>query len=324
MTTPDNGRRPCCAPARPDEGDPPTLQVVPAVGPGDPGGRHPVEQVKVPAGRFAMGDAGGNGHPLDGEDLVHEVEVAGFTIDATAVTNAAFATFVDATGYRTEADRYGFSAVVAAFFTGDESDVVGVAAQTPWWLGVRGASWRHPEGRGSDVEGRMEHPVTHVSWNDALAYCRWAGRRLPSEAEWEYAARGGLDGCRYPWGDELLADDGSWRCNIWQGTFPIQNSGEDGWVTTASVRSYEPNGWGLWQMVGNVWEWCVDWFARDAYHRHEPANPQGPVGGMARVMRGGSFLCHDSYCYRYRNSARSSNAPDSSTSNIGFRTVADV
>lgn len=322
--TPSTGRhRPCCAPSLHD-GEPavsPRLQAVQSDPTAGRPGRHEVEQVRVPGGRFVMGDALGDGHPLDGEHHVHVVEVSAFTIDATCVTNAAFAEFVDATGYRTEAEEYGASAVVAVSFVGERSDIVGVPAQTPWWLGAAGASWRHPDGAGSDLTDRMDHPVTHVSFNDAVAYCRWADRQLPTEAQWEYAARGGLAGRRYPWGDELLSPDGSWRCNIWQGDFPTDNTGEDGWVTTAPVRSYEPNDWGLWQMVGNVWEWCADWFAADAYRRHTSVDPEGPAFGMSRVMRGGSFLCHDSYCNRYRNSARSSNTPDSSTANIGFRTV---
>jgi formylglycine-generating enzyme required for sulfatase activity len=190
---------------------------------------------------------------------------------------------------------------------------------------VKGADWRHPEGRRSDLVGRDDHPVVHVSWNDANAYCAWAGRRLPTEAEWEYASRGGLDGARFPWGDELATADGSWRVNIWQGDFPLVNTQEDGFLTTAPVRSFRPNGFGLWQTVGNVWEWCADAFSPYTYERDARAgavrDPRGPESGELRVMRGGSYLCHDSYCNRYRNAARSSNTPDSSTGNVGFRTV---
>jgi sulfatase modifying factor 1 len=207
-----------------------------------------------------------------------------------------------------------------------EDDVVGRSPISPWWLAVRGADWRHPEGPRSDLDGRRDHPVVHVSWHDAQAYCQWAGRRLPGEAEWERASRGGLDGARYPWGNDLLASDGSWQANIWQGTFPTHNTGDDGWVTTAPVRSYTPNGFGLWQTVGNIWEWCADLFNPRAYANRaagtQPVhNPRNDTGDGTRVLRGGSYLCHDSYCNRYRNAARSSNTPDSSMGNAGFRTV---
>nr|WP_255414257.1 formylglycine-generating enzyme family protein [Cellulomonas sp. PhB143] len=273
----------------------------------------------VPAQTFRMGDAHGDGRWPDGEGPVHEVALDAFSIDATSVTNADFARFVAATGFRTEAEGFGYSAVFHLAFTGEEGDVLGAPAQTPWWYGVRGASWRAPGGPGSGVEGLEDHPVVHVSWNDAQAYCAWAGRRLPTEAEWECASRGGLDGARYPWGDDLPTDP--WACNIFQGSFPAENTVEDGWLTTAPVRSYAPNGYGLWQTVGNVWEWCADRWAPDYYAASPRHDPRGPVNGDQRVMRGGSYLCHDSYCNRYRNAARSSNTPDSSTGNTGFRTV---
>jgi formylglycine-generating enzyme required for sulfatase activity len=268
-----------------------------------------------------MGDGFGDGRQSDGERVVHTVAVDAFSIDVTSVTNDAFARFVDATGYRTEAESFGYSAVFHLALSADREDIIGQPPATPWWLGVKGADWCHPRGRRSDLDGLADHPVVHVSWNDAQAYCAWAGRRLPSEAEWELASRGGLPGTRFPWGDELLDEHGQWLCNIWQGTFPTVNTEEDGWLTTAPVRSYQPNGYGLWQTVGNVWEWCADWFDAEYYSHSPKINPAGPATGLTRVTRGGSFLCHDSYCNRYRNSARSSNTPDSSTANAGFRTV---
>jgi len=280
--------------------------------------RHGVEQVRVPGQTFEMGDAQGAGRPADGELPVHPVEVAEFAIDSTSVTNADFARFVDDTGYRTEAENFGFSAVFHMALRADESDVVGSPPATPWWLGVRGADWRHPGGGKSSLDGLEDHPVVHVSWNDALAYCQWAGRALPTEAQWECASRGGLHGARYPWGDDLGEQ---WRCNIWQGTFPTANTEADGWLTTAPVRSYAPNGYGLWQTVGNVWEWCADWWDARYYADSPARDPRGPDRGEVKVLRGGSYLCHDSYCNRYRNSARSSNTPDSSMGNAGFRTV---
>ncbi|WP_199246030.1 formylglycine-generating enzyme family protein [Leifsonia sp. AG29] len=282
---------------------------------------HTIEQVTIPAGVFVMGDSSGDRNPGDGEAPLHEVTLDSFTIDATSVTNDDFGRFVDATGYVTEAESFGFSAVFHLALAASAEDVVGQPPETPWWLGVRGADWRHPGGPASSLTGVGDHPVTHVSWNDAVAYCAWAGRRLPTEAEWEYAARGGLAGAKYPWGDAEV-DDNGWLANIWQGVFPIVNTEDDGYLTTAPVRSFAPNGYGLWQMVGNVWEWCADWYSPDYYRRSPAQDPAGPVKGTSRVMRGGSYLCHISYCNRYRNSARSHNTPNSSTGNMGFRTVA--
>jgi formylglycine-generating enzyme required for sulfatase activity len=305
----------CCSPSRPS---------TPAARPPESlfhrNGAHVIEQVGVVAGIFLMGDANGDGNPGDGEWPVHEVSLSSFSIDATSVTNADFARFVEASGYRTEAEAFGYSAVFHLDLEAEPSDVLGRPPETPWWLGVAGADWRHPQGRKSSIEGLDDHPVVHVSWNDAQAYCRWAGRRLPTEAEWECAARGGPAGKRYPWGDELMTD-GVFNCNIWQGVFPTVNEGADGWRTTAPVRSFAQNGHGLWQMAGNVWEWCADWFDPIYYARSPRDNPPGPSSGMRRAMRGGSFLCHHSYCNRYRNAARSANTPDSSASNIGFRTA---
>jgi sulfatase modifying factor 1 len=267
-----------------------------------------------------MGDSSGDLNPGDGEVPVHVVEVTGFEIDATTVTNEAFAAFTKATDYVTEAEEFGFSAVFHLTVAAPADDVMGRYPKTPWWLGVRGANWRHPGGSLSSIEGRGDHPVVHVSHNDAVAYCSWAGRALPTEAQWERAARGGLESMKYPWGD-AEPDVGGWRANIWQGEFPARNTLKDGYLTTAPVRSYTPNGFGLWQAVGNVWEWCADWFDADYYQSAPVTNPVGPVSGDQRVLRGGSFLCHASYCNRYRNSARSRNTPDSSMANAGFRTV---
>lgn len=287
--------------------------------PGEATGVHPIEQAQIPAGRFAMGDAFGEGYPADGETPVHEVGVSAFDIDVTTVTNDAFAAFVQATGYVTESEAFGYSAVFHHRFNGDETDKLGFVDTAPWWLGIAGADWRHPGGRYTTIDGLGDHPVVHISWNDANAYCRWAGRRLPTEAEWEYASRGGFPGTRFPWGNSL--SDNRWPCNIWQGQFPTSNTTDDGWEATAPARTFAPNGYGLFQTVGNVWEWCADGFDPRYYTYSPAADPVGPGDTGARVMRGGSHLCHASYCYRYRNAARSSNTEDSATSNMGFRTV---
>lgn len=310
----------CCAPAAPDRASDPGT-APPAGGCG--GDAHRIEQCEVPTQTYAMGDAHRDGMPHDGERPVHDVVVGAFSIDATTVTVADFAQFVDATGYVTDAERAGSSAVFHLAVAADAADIEGQAERTPWWWWVRGADWRHPDGPRSDVAERADHPVVHMSWHDARAYCDWAGRRLPSETEWEAASRGGVRGARYPWGDDLLASDGTWRTNIWQGRFPDVSTAEDGWVTTAPVRTYQPNDYGLWQTVGNVWEWCEDLFDRHAYQRADGATglPARPTTGP-RVLRGGSYLCHDSYCNRYRNAARSSNTPASTMGNAGFRTVA--
>ena len=288
------------------------------------------QQANIPAGTFAMGDPFDEGYPADGETPVHQVFVSDFEIDVTAVSNAAFAAFIAATGYRTESEIYGTSAVFHLAVQADQADILGTAAGTPWWLNVRGASWAHPAGPLSHWQDIPEHPVTQVSHTDALAYCAWAGQVLPTEAQWEYAARGGLAQSRYPWGNELhgTGADGETlhRCNIWQGTFPTENTCDDGFLTTAPVASFEPNGYGLLQTSGNVWEWCADWFLPKYYKSCLAAgtveDPAGPTIGRGRVMRGGSYLCHDSYCNRYRLAARSSNSPESASGNLGFRTVA--
>ena len=277
--------------------------------------------IEIPRGIFSMGDAFGEGYLADGEIPVHEVHLESFRIDATTVTNEMYAAFVHSTGYRTEAEKYGSSAVFHLLSTASGSDVIGVAAGAPWWLNVRGASWKRPTGPNSNWKDIPNHPVVHVSHRDALEYCTWAGRRLPTEAEWEYAARGGLEGMRYAWGNELTPN-GEHRCNIWQGVFPASNSSDDGHIGTAPVASFQSNGYGLYEMAGNVWEWCADWFLPKYYRNSPKENPQGPTIGSGRVMRGGSYLCHDSYCNRYRVAARTFNTPESSSGNVGFRTVA--
>lgn len=280
----------------------------------------PLHDVRpVPGGAYLLGDAFDEGYPFDGEGPQHLVELAPFDIDAAPVTNVAFARFVEATGHVTDAERYGDSAVFHLAVRARREHVSGRSGGAPWWLLVTGADWRHPYGPLSDLEDLDDHPVVHVSWRDAVAYADWAGRALPTEWQWEAAARGGLPGARYAWGDELTPA-GQWMCNIWQGRFPTENTREDGWLATSPVGSYPPNGYGLVDVAGNVWEWCADRF-ETVTPSTEGARMLPVVQEERRVTRGGSYLCHDSYCNRYRVAARTGNTPDSTTGNCGFRTV---
>ena len=310
----------CCAAARGDSGDHP---APPRAGPGQATTTSIAADttlVHLPGGSFLMGGDDPDGFPADGEGPSRRVTLSPFRIDRYATSNRKFAEFVNATGYRTDAERYGWSFVFIGLLPAG-FPIVGAVTQAPWWRQVYGADWRHPEGPSSSLTERMEHPVVHVSWNDAVAYCQWAGRRLPTEAEWEYAARGGLENARYAWGDELTPG-GRWMCNIWQGTFPTDNTLADGYLGTAPVDAYDTNGFGLHNVAGNVWEWCADWFSA-THPNNTTADPKGPRDGESKVIRGGSYLCHHSYCNRYRVAARTANTPDSSTGNMGFRCAAD-
>jgi formylglycine-generating enzyme required for sulfatase activity len=278
--------------------------------------------VRLDGGTFAMGSGAADIVPTDGESPVRQVRLSPFRIGSCAVSNDEFTAFVDATGYRTDAEAFGWSYVFDAFLPDPLHAKAERAPTTPWWCAVPGAYWRRPDGPGSDLAGRGDHPVVHVSWADAAAYAAWVGGRLPSEAEWEFAARGGLHQARFPWGDELTPG-GEHRCNIWQGTFPAHNAGADGYLGTAPVNAYRPNGFGLYNTSGNVWEWCGDYWSTRPSGEGE-TDPRGPAYGNARVTRGGSYLCHVSYCNRYRVSARTSNTPDTSTGNLGFRVAWDA
>jgi formylglycine-generating enzyme required for sulfatase activity len=299
------------------------------VPPDEPGG----EMVLIKGGTFWMGrDPATCDSPLcslpgvkDAEPT-HEVELDDFWIDAAPVTNAEFERFVKTTGYRTYAEQPTDGLPPGSFvFTAPES-VESLKDHMQWWRYVEGADWRHPEGPGSDIAGREDHPVVQVCWHDALAYAKWAGKRLPTEAEFEYAARGGLDRKRYVWGDEMKPG-GRWPGNIWQGKFPTQNSEEDGHRATSPVKSYPANGYGLYDTAGNVWQWCSDWYRPDWYENSPRKNPQGPAesfdpgepGVPKRVQRGGSFLCNDVYCQGYQPGSRHKSQPTSAANHIGFR-----
>jgi len=318
----------------------------------------PPGMVWIPGGEFSMGST----DPLARRDEspVHRVRVDGFWMDATEVTNAQFRAFVDATGYLTVAERpIDWDEMRKQLPEGtpkppDEELLpgslvfsltekpVGLEDNARWWRWVTDASWRHPEGPDSSIRERENHPVVHIAYEDALAYAVWAGKRLPTEAEWEFAARGGLDGKVNVWGNEPVD---ATRANIWEGEFPHENTGEsvggDGFLRTSPAKTFPPNGYGLYDMAGNVWEWCSDLFRPDTYaqrvREHGPdaviANPKGPARSfdprhphepVLRVQRSGSFLCNDSYCASYRPSARMPGAPDTGASHVGFRCVKDA
>jgi len=276
---------------------------------------------RLPGGEFRMGTDSAEGFAEDGEGPSRLVRVAPLSMARTTVTNAQFRAFVRATRHVTQAEELGSSFVFWLQLPAPARQAARrTAAGLPWWVPVEGACWQRPFGPGSTILDRLDHPVVHVSWHDAQAFCDWSGTRLPSEAQWEYAARGGLEGARYPWGDDL-ADEGRGQCQIWRGRFPDQPA--PGWAPAAvAAASFAPNGYGLYQMAGNVWEWCADWYS-PRYHLDTSADePLQSVPTGRRTMRGGSFLCHASYCNRYRVAGRSFNTPESAASNIGFRVAA--
>ncbi len=318
-------------------GEPP---IVDKTNPTDP---PPEGMVWIPGGEFSMGtDEAG----FPDTRPVHRVAVKGVWMDKTEVTNDQFGKFVQATGYVTTAERK----PNPADFPGVpvENLVTGSIVFTPpkqavplndymqWWAYVAGANWRHPEGPKSDLKGRENHPVVHIAYADAVAYAKWAGKRLPTEAEFEWAARGGLDRKKYVWGDDFKPD-GKFRANSFQGNFPNKNTGEDGFLASAPVGSFEANAFGLFDVAGNVWEWCSDWYRSDYYQALAAQgplakDPKGPAdsndpsepGVAKRVVKGGSFLCTDQYCARYMPGGRGKEAPDTGTNHIGFRLVRDV
>jgi sulfatase modifying factor 1 len=283
------------------------------------------EKIYLPGGEFLMGTNGNLGYSSDGEGPERLILINPIYIDIYAVTNEKFEMFVKATSYVTEAERYGWSFVFRDFVSPEVANTAKIhPTTTPWWWVIESAYWRNPEGPKSNIDDRRDHPVVHVSWNDAIQYCNWSGQRLPTEAEWEYAARGGLSQMTYPWGNNLT-NNGKYRCNIWQGVFPDHNTQDDGYLGTAPVNSFDPNNYGLYNMVGNIWEWCSDWFStQHLYGFEQTSNPKESSIAVSKTMKGGSYLCHESYCNRYRIAARSSNTPDSSTGNLGFRCVKDL
>jgi len=297
----------------------------------------PDNMVWIPGGIFYMGS-----DQFDDAQPIHKVEVGGFWMDRTEVSNVQFREFVDATGYVTVAEKPPDAKLApnaasedlkpfSIVFVAPDKDVdPNRVSHLTWWRAVPGADWRHPEGPGSDLKGRDKHPVVHVSYLDAVAYAAWAKKRLPTEAEWEFAARGGRDRQRYCWGDELNPG-GKSMANTWQGDFPNKNTLQDGFAGIAPVASFDPNGFGLYDMAGNVWEWCSDWYHPAYYKFSSDRNPQGPrasfdpmePGVPKRVQRGGSYLCCDNYCMRYLPGARGKGEPESATNHIGFRCVRD-
>jgi formylglycine-generating enzyme len=305
--------------------------------------------INIPGGEYKMGASDNEGQP--DEYPQHHVKVDGFWMDATEVTNAQFEKFVKATGYITTAEKKpdweeikkqlppgtpkpDDSLLVASslvFTAPDHPIAVNDASQ--WWTWVKGADWRHPQGPSSNIKGKENLPVVHISWDDAQAYCRWSGKRLPTEAEWEWAARGGLNNNIYPWGNEDI-ETGKVKANTWQGSFPDKNTVWDRYYNAAAVKSFAPNGYGLYDMAGNVWEWCSDWYGQAYYQQVKnqlAENPKGPSVSYdpmeptvpKRVVRGGSFLCNASYCKGYRVTSRMKTSPDTGLEHTGFRCVKD-
>ena len=303
------------------------------------------DMVLIPGGTFLMG----SDHHYTEEAPAHRVTVDPFWIDVTPVTNRQFAAFVAETGHKTTAEiaprAEDYPGALPHMLRAGSLTFRPPAGPVPlgnayvWWAFTFGACWRHPDGPESTIEGLDDHPVVHVSYDDAMAFARWAGKDLPTEAEWEFAARGGLDGKDYAWGDELTPG-GVHMANTWQGRFPVENLTEDGYVRTSPVGSYRPNGYGLYDMIGNTWEWTQDWFV--ARHHAEagkacciPLNPRGPAMRESidpndpariprKVLKGGSHLCAPNYCRRYRPAARHPEPVDTSTGHVGFRCVRRV
>jgi len=314
MTPPSNKK--CCAPARPASRLPPVGRE--RTDCQQPALASEMETAAIPGGHPILGTATPR-IPHDGEELRRSGPLKPFQIGTTTVTNAEFARFVDATSYVTEAEEFGWSFV----FWSDVPPHVTDAPMVPgmeWWRRVDGANWRDINGPGSrESAWKPDHPVVQVSWRDANAFADWSGGRLPSEAQWEHAARGGLGDVPYPWGKTEPTDEDNLFCNIWQGTFPKHNTEADGFLTTSPARSFAENGYGLFNMVGNVWEWTRDPHTNPSLTKAARERAKAMRG--YRILKGGSFLCHRSYCWRYRIAARTATSPDSATPHTGFRVV---
>lgn len=283
----------------------------------------------VPEQTYQMGTDSDAGMTDDNEGPTIEVELPAFYISETTVTNAAFHRFVLDTGYITEAERLGTSFVFYGLIEEENKEKLAINhTDMSWWVDVADANWRKPEGPGSSIKNRMDHPVVHVTWNDAKAYAAWADGRLPTEAEWEAAARGGHSGRKYPWGDDFRPG-AQYLANIWQGSFPTENTTEDGYKGTAPAAAFYENDFGIKQMIGNVWEWCLNPTRIDLSEFQSKSSEtfvEENQGYQVKdhATRGGSFLCHDSYCNRYRVAARNGNSGNSSSSNMSFRYVVDI
>ena len=309
--------KPCCGPARGANKPAPAITL----GMAGAGSDQHLDHIEIPGGQGLIGTDEPL-FPIDEEGPLRRTQIKPFRLGRTAVTNAQFDAFVSATGYQTEAERFGWSFVFHLQLP-DGFPPTRAVAGLEWWRRVEGAYWRDLFGPNSaDEHLHPDHPVVHMSFNDASAYAAWVGGRLPTEAEWEHAARGGLGNVRYPWGDRDPNDTDFTPCNIWQGQFPHHNTALDGYLDTAPADSFSPNAYGLHNMCGNVWEWIADPFKLKSLKRGAKQRMQAQKGW--RLSKGGSFLCHASYCHRYRIAARMSNSPDSTTTHTGFRVAWDI